>query len=176
MMIEIASTREEVSMKIIPLSRHRDRRMLAEFARAIGAKASGEHFERCVDLIYEARRGSAEIVEQFRRDTEQLRARLSESERGMHNCERSPSDLHTSVLHCSERHGAARWCVISVRPLYPTGDLGVHVIPPRIDTIEEFRSGGRVIFSPGSPTSRRARSPPFTKLSESLGSTRKKGV
>ena len=29
--------------------------------RAIGAKASGEHFERCVDLIYEARRGSAEI-------------------------------------------------------------------------------------------------------------------
>jgi hypothetical protein len=74
MMVELASIREEFSMKIIPLSRHRDRRILAEFARAIGAKASGEHFERCVDLIYEARRGSAEIVEQFRRDTEQLKA------------------------------------------------------------------------------------------------------
>ena len=61
---------------IIPLARARDARMLQQLAFALGARASGAAFEQLVDQIYEARRRSEEIVEQFAAECEALRAEL----------------------------------------------------------------------------------------------------
>ena len=64
-------------MKVIPLSRQRDVRMLQMLAFALGARASGAAFEQLVDQVYEARRRSEEIVEQFTAECEALRAELA---------------------------------------------------------------------------------------------------
>jgi hypothetical protein len=63
-------------MKVLPLSRRRDVAMLQMMAFAFGARASGAAFEQLVDQIFEARRRSEEIVEQFAAECEALRAEL----------------------------------------------------------------------------------------------------
>ena len=45
---------------------------------ALGARSTGPAFEALVDQLYEARRRSAEIVEEFTRECEALRAELRE--------------------------------------------------------------------------------------------------
>jgi flagellar biosynthesis chaperone FliJ len=62
----------------ILLDRRRDVRMMQRLCFALGARSTGPAFEQMVDQLFEARRRSAEIVEQFSAEMEALRAELAE--------------------------------------------------------------------------------------------------
>lgn len=65
-----------MTIKIL-LDRRRDVRLVQLICLAAGARSSGAAFEQLVDQLFEARRGSAEIVEKFAAEVDALRRELA---------------------------------------------------------------------------------------------------
>jgi hypothetical protein len=85
--------------KVLMLSRQRDVRMMQMLCFALGARSSGPAFEQLVDMLYEARRGSEEIVAKFVAEVDELKRELAEERAKRARCSASGSP---SAPACSD--------------------------------------------------------------------------